>query len=78
MLFRSNPESIRYNIFISARNGMFTELLRLRKVNGVWKSAMKVEKKNYSEKTPNAPPTLLKEQVDPDFPKDKNGQIQWE
>jgi hypothetical protein len=39
----STADKFRHNIFISARNGMFTELLRFAKVEGVWKSAMNSE-----------------------------------
>jgi hypothetical protein len=33
-----------YNIFFTARNGSFTQLLRYRRVNGVWKCATRVER----------------------------------
>jgi hypothetical protein len=68
---------LRYNIFISARNGSFTELLRMRYIDGAWRTAMKVMKDNYSETDPNAAPTLLKEEVDPEFPRNRNSEVEW-
>ncbi len=73
-----HSDNIRYSISITARNGMFGEEIRLKKVKGVWKSAMKVTRINSSGETPDAPDTLLKEFVDPDFPRNKDGQVDWE
>jgi hypothetical protein len=56
-----------FNIFFIARNGQFTELLRLRKIDAKWARAIRV--KRGSE--------LLFEKVDDDFPKTDQGQIQW-
>lgn len=56
-----------FNIFFSARNGMFSELLRLKKINNEWVSAMKVL---GDEKT------LLKA-VSDSYPKGSNGEIDW-
>jgi hypothetical protein len=72
-----NRDILRYNIFISARNGMFTQLLRMLYVNGTWKSAMRVQKDNYSDADPDAQPTILKEEIDPQFPRNRNGQVEW-
>jgi hypothetical protein len=58
-----------FNIFISARNGFITELLRRRRINGRWQSAVKV--------TRDGDNALLFERVDPDFPRDEKGQVQW-
>jgi flagellar biosynthesis GTPase FlhF len=76
--FSPTAEELNYNIFISARNGSFTELLRLKKINGVWKSALKVERGNFSDANPNSLPTLLFEQIDAGFPLDKNGRVVWD
>jgi hypothetical protein len=62
----------RYNIFISARNGFVTQILRLRRVNGEWKSATKVQR-DFDQ---NA--VVLYERIDPEFPRDTAGQVQWE
>jgi hypothetical protein len=62
----------RYNTFISARNGFVTQILRLRRVNGEWKSATKVQR----DIDPNA--IVLYERIDPEFPRDAAGQVQWE
>lgn len=58
--------NINFNIFFSARNGMFVEQLRLRKVNDEWMSAVKVDR----EKT-------LLESVSENYPKDKFGKVDW-
>jgi hypothetical protein len=66
-------DSLRWNIFFSARNGFFTELLRMRRVNGKWKTALKVvtnPMRGEERKT-------LFEKVDPDYPVGKNGLVEW-
>lgn len=55
-----------FNIFFSARNGMFHELLRLKKINNEWVSAIKVDR----EKT-------LLESVSDNYPKNTAGEIEW-
>lgn len=75
--FPPNKQRLRFNIFITARNGRFTELLRLRNVNGKWTEAMRVMKENHSDATPNASPTVLLEKIDPDFPRSQDGQVDW-
>ena len=63
----SNHEvSKSFNIFFSARNGMFHELLRLKKINSEWESAIKVER----EKT-------LLEAISNNYPKNSDGEIDW-
>lgn len=73
MLFEKpvNFNNVDFNIFISARNGSFTELLRIRNVNDTWKRAFKVFKTGNKE-------VILKESVDPGFPQGVDGQIEWE
>ena len=56
-----------FNIYFAARNGLFTQLLRLRKIDGKWTTAIKVDKDGKT----------VFEKVDDDFPKTKQGQIQW-
>ncbi len=56
-----------FNIFFSARNGLYTQLLRLRKVDGEWISAIKVEKDNE----------MIFEKVHEKFPIDKEGKVNW-
>lgn len=72
-----NRETVNYGIAIAARNGTFTEEIRLKKIKGKWTKAMKVERDNYSPNNPDAKPTLLKEEIYPDYPKDKDGKIIW-
>ena len=58
-----------YNIFISSRNGMFNELLRLRKINDEWKIAIKVIKVFGAEQRD------VHEKVDPEFPRLPDGSV---
>lgn len=62
-----------YNVFISARNGFVTQLIRLQRINGYWKLATKVTRDFYEDKKS----VVLLEKVDPEFPRDKTGQVQW-
>ncbi len=62
-----------YNIFFNARNGFFTQFLRLRRVGGSWKSATKVRKEVIGVDEPST----LYEQVDSDFPLNDQGQVEW-
>ncbi len=59
-----------YNVFFNARNGFFTQEIRMRRVNGLWKQAMRVTKTETGN-------PLLYEQIDPEFPRDEQGQVKW-
>ncbi len=67
----SQSGEVRYNIFISARNGFITELVRLKRINEKWVSAYKVEA------GPGHEPGVLYEKIDPDFPKNEDGNVNW-
>lgn len=56
-----------FNIFFGARNGLFTQLLRLRKIDGKWTTAIKVDKDGKT----------VFEKINDDFPKTKQDQVQW-
>jgi hypothetical protein len=75
MLYSAWPLPItgkaRYNIFISARNGFVTELVRLNKVEGKWRAAYKVDSDERSNKG------TLYEKIDPLYPRDKEGHVDW-
>lgn len=60
-----------YNIFISARNKFVTENLRLRRIEGRWRSAIRVFEGVEGK------PSILLEKVDADFPRDEAGRVQW-
>lgn len=64
----SEPEQS-YNIFFTARNGSFTQLMRLKKINGVWASATKVTNRNNE---------ILHEQIDEKYPTGADGNVIWE
>ncbi|MBD3830623.1 MAG: hypothetical protein IE890_09050, partial [Arcobacter sp.] len=58
-----------YNIFFTARNGSFTQLLRFKKINGLWLSATKVTNKDN---------VILYERIDDNYPREISGNISWE
>ncbi len=58
----------RFNIFFSARNGSFTQLLRFARVDGKWIHAIKVMRDE----------TVLYESVQPEYPKGAGGQVAWD
>lgn len=67
VLLPDQENSKSFNIFFSARNGMFSELLRFKKINNEWVSAMKVFD---GEKT-------LLESFSENYPKNMTGEIDW-
>ncbi len=56
-----------FNIFYTARNGSFTQLLRFRRVNGGWLYATKVFHEDVT----------LHEEVQEGFPLNANGAVDW-
>ena len=66
-------ESLRWNLFFSARNGFFTELLRVQRVGNEWKTALKVTRRTL----PSSEQQTLFEKNDPDYPLSKDGQVEW-
>jgi hypothetical protein len=66
-------DSLRWNIFFSARNGFFTEILRMRRINNKWKTALKVVTNGSNGEVAKT----LFEKVDPDYPVGENGQVDW-
>jgi hypothetical protein len=72
----SDERSQDFNVFFSARNGGWIELLRLRKVKDNWLSAVRIE----PEPMAGVPEVLRKpifERVPKDFPKNEKGQVDW-
>jgi len=69
----SDGQAQDFNIFFSARNGMWVEKLRLRKVNGEWASACQVWLTDPS-KPPEEP---MFEEVSADYPRAENGLVDW-
>ncbi|TKB70683.1 MAG: hypothetical protein E8D52_00900 [Nitrospira sp.] len=67
-------DSLRWNIFFSARNQFFTELLRMRRIDNQWKTALKVINLPVEGEQSK---TLL-EKIDPGFPLEKSGHVDWE
>lgn len=71
----------RYNIFFSGRNGLWTELLRLKKVDGQWRAAIRIERDVFP---PSDSPDqrlsseVIFEKVDPKFPRNDEGEVTWQ
>lgn len=63
-----NATERRFNIFFTARNGDFTQLLRFKKVGGRWHHAMKVDRGK------DLPPF---EEVTPEYPRNSKGEVDW-
>lgn len=57
----------RFNIFFTARNGSFVQLLRFRKINGSWVSAVKVEKGETRF-----------EKIGDGYPRNAVGEVDWD
>ena len=60
-----------YIIQYSARNGMWIQFLRIKKINGQWFQATRVVRGK------GAKHKVLYEDIDPNFPKDQDGHINW-
>ncbi len=60
-----------YNVFISGRNGFFTELIRLRRIDGKWKMATKVMRTEGDKQS------KLSESIDEKFPRTEDGNVKW-
>ncbi|MFA5180649.1 MAG: hypothetical protein WC405_04965 [Syntrophales bacterium] len=56
-----------YNISITARNGIVSQIVRFRRVKGEWKIAHQI----------NIPSKGVLERIDPDFPRDEDGKVKW-
>lgn len=68
-----NGESLRWNLFFSARNGFFTELLRVQRVGNEWKTALKV----MNRPTADEEVKTLFERIDQDYPLGKDAMVEW-
>ena len=66
------PQS--YHVFIRARNGVFRQQIRLKKVEGHWKKATKVTRHGEGEQQGSS----LYERVDNGFPLNEQDQVDWD
>jgi hypothetical protein len=64
-----------FNVFFSARNGRWTELLRLRKVHGHWSSAVQVAWQYRIDRPVTQEPIF--EQIDDDYPRNNRRLVDW-
>ena len=62
-----NGDTRRFTIQFSARNGFFTQALRLKKIHGKWISATKVMREGREDY----------EEVDDEFPRTADGNVEW-
>jgi len=67
-----DSDSTNWNLFFDARNGFWTELLRIRRVGAELKYAIKVKR---NSKTGEAETVF--EKVDPGYPQTEAGQVDW-
>lgn len=65
-----NPESRKIEVLIGTRNGSFTESLRFKRINGKWLYAIRVIRENDKE--------VVYEKIPTDFPKNAQGQVDWD
>jgi hypothetical protein len=63
---------LRWNLFFSARNGFFTEFLRVRRVGNEWKTALKIIRTPSSSNE-----QMLFEKIDLGYPRCEDGQVEW-
>jgi hypothetical protein len=69
-------DKLKFNIFITCRNGIFAQQLRCCKAGGTWKYATKVVKMlPINEKSVYK---IIYEDINQGFPLDKNGKVEWE
>jgi hypothetical protein len=62
-----------FNVFFTARNGIWNEFLRLRRIGDHWSFAVQVWRFN-----PSDPPKVpLYEQISDDYPRNENGLVDW-
>jgi hypothetical protein len=64
-----NVSELSFNIFFTARNGLFSQLVRAKKVNDFWLSAIKIL---------NGDGAVIREDISEQFPRDSNGNVNWE
>lgn len=57
------------NIFISARNGFISEMLRRRLIDQEWQRAIKVTRDRDNK--------VIFEKIHPKYPRDASGQVAW-
>jgi len=61
----------RFTVTITARNGLYNQSISCKRINGAWKIASKVTHLNGVNRV------TLHERIDPGFPKNSIGQIDW-
>jgi hypothetical protein len=68
----SDAQSHAYNIFFSARNGLWDQKVRLRKINGQWVRATLVKKQTANKSQ------ILFQMIDKSFPRNSKGEVDWD
>ncbi|CAK1722372.1 hypothetical protein F0248_02365 [Vibrio crassostreae] len=65
----NNAHSKNFKIFSQSRQGSFIQQLRLRKVNGIWRQAIKVVERRTNK--------ILYTRIDPEYPVEHTGEVVW-
>lgn len=70
-----NKTELRYNIFITSRSGIFTQLLRYKKINSKWVYATVVKKTiAYKDSTKEV---VIYNKIEKGYPVNKSGKVVW-
>lgn len=70
----TDPNAQDFNVFFTARNGSWTQLLRLRWVGGIWQYATRVlidQSQAHHVKNP------VFESISPNYPRTATGEVDW-
>jgi hypothetical protein len=74
----SNNENVSYIMHIYDKNGSFTQFLKMKKVDGKWREATKLEKNFIHKGGPFPPSEKIYDYIDPSYPKDAKGEVEWQ
>ena len=68
-------DSRRWNIFFCGRNGVFTQILRMKKVAGDWEMATKVQRNDVGT---DPKVEIIHERISENFPRNEDGTVNWD
>lgn len=66
-----------FNIFFNARNGIWTEEIRFKKVNGNWAHAIRVMGFGIKKRKGKKPSDTIYEEITKDYSREEDGSIKW-
>lgn len=67
--FRVDSQTHRYSVYFYGRNGVWHQWLRMKRVNGIWRTAIRVTGSNSAR--------IVFEFIDIDFPRNDKGEVEW-